>query len=300
MRPLDCVVIGAGPAGLTAAIYLARFRRNVIVIDSGLSRARLIPRSHNYPGFPEGINGVKLLSRLREQALSYGAQLEVGSVTSVQKTGDFFQIKYDVGTILAKTVILATGIQDKYLPIDDWEKHVCSGIIRLCPVCDAYDNTGQKVALISKIESAVVHARFLRTYFKEISLYIHPSGELSQEYIAELTETRIDISHTKFESISVTYNKPRIHVCKDRSFEYDIVYVMLGEAKDSAIARQMGALFNDEGRLVVDQHQASTVEGFYAIGDVVSSLHQVSVAVGQAAIAATQIHNRLNINFFDE
>jgi thioredoxin reductase (NADPH) len=79
-RTLDCLVIGAGPAGLTAATYLARFKRRIAVVDSGHSRASYIPRSHNYPGFPDGINGEELLARLRQQAGRYGARVTTGLV----------------------------------------------------------------------------------------------------------------------------------------------------------------------------------------------------------------------------
>ena len=82
---LDCIVVGGGPAGLTAALYLARFRRSVLVLDNDASRASLIPRSHNYPGFPDGITGPELLARLREQAQRYGAMLGETTVESIER-----------------------------------------------------------------------------------------------------------------------------------------------------------------------------------------------------------------------
>jgi len=85
---MDCIVIGGGPAGLTAAIYLARYRRQVAVIDSGESRARLIPKTHNYPGFADGITGQRLLELLRAQAENYGVTLVEGRVERLQKVGD--------------------------------------------------------------------------------------------------------------------------------------------------------------------------------------------------------------------
>src|SRR4051794_16279779 len=101
---LDCLVIGGGPAGLTAAIYLGRYRRRVLVVDAGRSRAALIPESHNYPGFA-GIAGPELLGRLREQALAYGAVIKSGEVTSMRAAaGDAFVAALDDGSVAARCV----------------------------------------------------------------------------------------------------------------------------------------------------------------------------------------------------
>lgn len=297
MSPLDCLIIGAGPAGLTAAIYLARFRRNVLVIDSGSSRARLIPRSYNYPGFPEGINGNIFLERLQRQAESCGVQLTTGHVTALRKIANLFQINTNEGIFFARTVILATGIKDRRLPMDDWDGNVSKGIIRLCPICDAYDNADQNIAVISTLECAVAHAQFLRTYFRNVSLYLHPPRDFSASALAELADAQIKIPQGGFEFISVQNEKPQVRCSDGSHHEYDSVYVMLGEAASVGLIRAVGASFSHEGKLLIDEHHSSTVMGLYAIGDVVSSLHQVSVAIGQAAIAATHIHNALDRNF---
>src|SRR5579884_1118294 len=108
---LDCVIIGGGPAGLTAAIYLARYRRRVTVIDAGESRAALIPESHNYPGF-QGINGRALLALLREQAQRYGTDLRRGGVTELVPERDGFLARSTGGDVKARTALLATGLID--------------------------------------------------------------------------------------------------------------------------------------------------------------------------------------------
>src|SRR5689334_18362271 len=102
MPTLDALIIGAGPAGLTAAIYLARFRRSVALVDGGQSRARYIPRTRNYPGFPDGISGEELLERLRQQAARYGANVTPGLVTSLVREGDAFVAETGDATIRAR------------------------------------------------------------------------------------------------------------------------------------------------------------------------------------------------------
>src|ERR1700730_4951062 len=109
---LDCVVVGGGPAGLTAAIYLARFRLRFVVIDAGDSRAALIPKSHNHAGFPDGIAGPELLARMASQAKKYGAAIEQGTVTAIAREGDAFAAAVDGETLRARTVIFAAGVVD--------------------------------------------------------------------------------------------------------------------------------------------------------------------------------------------
>jgi thioredoxin reductase (NADPH) len=111
----DAIVVGAGPAGLTAAIYLGRFRRRCLILEDGESRARWIPTSHNIPGFAAGIGGRKFLSSLKEQALKYGAQLRRASVTDITVDEDLFSLRTEQGSHRSRFVLLATGVKD-HLP----------------------------------------------------------------------------------------------------------------------------------------------------------------------------------------
>ncbi len=108
--PLDCLIVGAGPAGLTAAIYLARFHLAVRVIDAGHSRAALIPKTRNHAGFPEGISGPNLLRRMNQQARIYGAQIHEGEVTAITHGDGVFQVAASSGDVTARSILLATGV----------------------------------------------------------------------------------------------------------------------------------------------------------------------------------------------
>src|SRR4051812_18345000 len=138
----DCLIVGGGPAGLTAAIYLARYRRKVLVVDEEASRAALIPESHNYPGF-KGIAGPELLARLRDQALLYGAPLERGRVSSLhrQPKGGFVA-SWSGGEICARTVMVATGLVDETENIEGINApEIQDGRVRFCPICDGFEAT---------------------------------------------------------------------------------------------------------------------------------------------------------------
>src|SRR4051794_18613071 len=135
---VDVLVVGGGPAGLTTAIYLARFRRKVVVVDAGKPRAGLIPLSHNCPGFPDGIAGADLLARLREQAQRYGAVIYQGQVDEVVGRAEMFTAATSLGKLQVSKVVLASGLTDIAPDIPMLREAVAAGRLRLCPVCDGY------------------------------------------------------------------------------------------------------------------------------------------------------------------
>ncbi|MGZ5153573.1 MAG: NAD(P)/FAD-dependent oxidoreductase, partial [Burkholderiales bacterium] len=169
---LDCLIVGGGPAGLTGAVYLGRFRRSVRVIDGGASRASLIPTSHNYPGFPDGISGRELLLRLREQARRYGATLTAGNVDDVQRMPDgMFRAQVGDEFIGARTILLATGAMDVEPSLPNIKDAIRSGLIRHCPICDGYEVIDKQVAIIGRGVKGMNEARFLRHYTDKLTLF---------------------------------------------------------------------------------------------------------------------------------
>jgi thioredoxin reductase (NADPH) len=133
---LDALVIGGGPAGLTAAIYLGRFRRRFVVADTGESRLGLIPVTHNHPGFPGGVEGRALLSRMKIQAEQYGAVVLAQSVSAIRRDGDVFVAVAGDQTFRARYVILAAGVEDRPAT-PDFAGAIQKALIRICPICDA-------------------------------------------------------------------------------------------------------------------------------------------------------------------
>ena len=296
MHSVDCLIIGGGPAGLTVAIYLARFHRKVLVVDAGSSRASLIPVSHNYPGFPDGISGSELLERLRAQVTHYGAAIISGEATALEKCNNVFKITINRKSFFAQKVLLATGISDHHPLIENWRDGVLKGRIRLCPICDAYDVTDKKIALISSMDCSLDHARFIRHYSGDVTLFCLPAAiELSHAARLDLQNLGVSVVDEEVRAIaSEGEERVKIEVHSGKTFFFDTVYIMLGEATSKHLATNLGARCGSMGRLEIDEHQCTTVDGLYAAGDIVSSLHQVSVAIGQAAIAATGIHNSLH------
>lgn len=288
----DVVVIGGGPAGLTAATYLGRFLRSVVVLDAGDSRARYIPASHNCPGFPHGIAGDALLDRLREQAEESGAELVRARAEGLEYSADGFVVEAGGRSWQAAKVILATGLADR-LPDVPWaEEAIACGALRLCAVCDAYEARDGRIAILGPAAALGGHARFLRGYTGRLAA-IPTDGDLEAAAEAELRALDVQVLPSGGE-LRFDGKRCRWEVADESAAEvFDTVYPYLGYEGRNALVADWGLEAGEEGELKVDSHQQTGRPGLYAVGDVVSGLNQISVAVGQAAVAATHAHNSL-------
>jgi thioredoxin reductase (NADPH) len=293
----DCLIIGAGPAGLTAATYLARFHRRIAVVDGGKSRARWIPTSHNCPGFPSGVAGDALLDRLRAQAREYGVDIEHGHVARLERSDDGFVATAGDGTSwAASTVILATGIVDRMPAMPGLEEAIARNVVRLCAVCDAYEASDERIAVYAPVDVAIRHALFLRTFSRRVAVVRSEPGEPDMPSAADARAAGVEVLPP---STELRHDgRCCVFTLEDGSVHrFDTVYPVLGGDAQSQLAEGLGARVDDNRELVVDAQQQTSIDGLYAIGDIVSALNQIAVAVGHAAIAATAIHNRLPRNF---
>ncbi len=292
----DCIIIGAGPAGLTAAIYLARYHLSIRLFDCGTSRAAWIPCTHNHAGFPDGIAGKELLSRMREQARNFGAVREEKRVEHLAKTGDCFTVGTDSGTYRARSVLLATGIVNRRpdaLADDIHDEALERGLLRYCPVCDGYEVTDKRIAVIGTGDHGTAEALFLRGYTKDIAL-VSPHGEhdLDEECTGQLDEAGIIRVAGPCGGFAIEGDLLAFDSENER-MAFDSVYPALGSHVRSELAAMAGARTSGEACISVDDHMETSVRGLFAAGDVVVGLDQISHAMGQAGVAATAIRNHL-------
>lgn len=292
---MECVVIGGGPAGLATAVYLARFRRQVTVIDSGASRAAWIPVSHNVVGFPEGVSGPALLDRLRVQATEFGARLVSGEVTDLARHDDGFAVTIAGEVMEVPRVVLATGGLDVEPELPGIRDAVARGLVRYCPICDAYEVAGQKVALIAFGACRVREALLLRAYTDDLTvLTLGQQMTLGAQDRQTLHEAGVAILEMPVDRLHVEGEKIRAwHMQDGTEHRFDTIYSALGTRIRSGLATALGAEADEDGALRVDQHQQTSIPGLYAAGDVVAGLSQISVASGHAAIAATHLNASL-------
>jgi thioredoxin reductase (NADPH) len=295
--PTDCVIIGGGPGGLTAAIYLARFRRKFVLIDAGQSRASWIPRSHNHPGFPDGVGGIELLQRMRDQLAGHGGVVQSGTVTALtcQEDGSFTVSVNGDQPLVTSHVLLATGVVDVEPPLPNVLEAVRRGLVRQCPICDAYEMIDRKLVVIGRGTIGLGESLFLRSYTADITLVtLGQSLDLSDDNLRRMKEAGIRAVEAPLAEITIENDRIARFTLQDgATLAFDAIYSALGSHPRADLAAALGLALHSDRRIITDAHQRTSIDGCYAAGDIVTGLNQLGVAMSQGEIAAVDIHNRL-------
>lgn len=304
---LDCLVIGAGPAGLTAAIYLLRFHRNIRLVGGTDSRALQIPRTRNYPGFPDGVSGQLLLQRMRQQLVEAGAAeagcVSDGEVDALERRegshGGSFIARAGSRRIEARTVLLATGVRDVQPTFAGIEALRRRSLLRQCPICDAHEFTGRRLIVVGRGDHGAREALFLRHFSDKVVLVDAradaPAGATMRAALAG-ADVQYHGAVPELAQLAELAGQCRVRLLlgDGQRIEGDVVYAALGSLPRCELVRPLGAELDRLGNVVTDAHGLTSVPGLYAAGDVVSALDQIAVAVGHGAVAATAIHNALS------
>jgi len=294
----ECAVIGAGPGGLVSALYLKRFRRRVIIINAGVPRAEWIPKTHNLLGYADGISGRALLQRIRRQVKDLRVPMESGTAR-VTRARDGFRLSIDGRELTAKKVILATGIEDLEPPLVNIARLRLDGYLRYCPVCDAFEYRGKKLCAFVRNAEGIERATFLLHYTNFLTVVVSPDPQgfvLTQSRITRLRKLGVRLIEGDVSEIEPTRSRNGIWI---RAGETSPIfahagYVELGvRVRDEAIRGLHGVRRAESGHLCPTSEQRLKIPGLFAVGDCVNRLGQISVAAGQAAIAATAVHNDL-------
>lgn len=297
---VDCAVVGGGIGGLTAAIFLARFRRSVAVLDGGDSRARWIPRSRNHPAFPDGVAGDELLSRLRGQLERHGVAPLVDPVAGLARDADaagagFVLTRASGARTRARLLILATGVSDVEPPIADAFDAVKHGLVRHCPICDAYETIDKRLAVLGRGDHCLGEALFLRTYTPHVVALTNGAPLRAAEGRARMDAAAIRLVEAPIAGLVRAEGGEALDVrlADGETIRVDALYSAMGVRPHSGLAAALGADLAEDGRIRTDDHQRTAVDGVWAVGDVVTGLNQLGVAMAQGEIAATDVHNRL-------
>ena len=292
----DVVVIGAGPAGLTAALYLARYRRKVLVLHDGKSRALRIPLTHNAPGFPEGVRGPDLIARMSRHAVQYGAAIQEAEVAAIKAVAGGFNLHLaDGSTLVSRAVILATGVDLNQVDLPEavHEAAIRAGVLRYCPVCDGYEHIGKRIGVIGCDTNGAAEALFLRGYSQNLTLMPLNRPELSSAEARDVADAGIRLETGALLALQPGVDDITVRLDTGASLTFDVIYPALGCRPRSILAEQLGLDLTEAGCVTSDSVFVSRVEGVFAAGDLVEGLDQISVAMGHGAVAATRAHNWL-------
>lgn len=292
----DSVIVGAGPAGLTAALYMARYLRLPVVLHDEASRAARIAETYNVPGFPDGITGPDLLARMRDQAERYGARLIPARVRDIQRADGQFLLTDGIAQWRARSVILATGIVLHQVPMPQeiHEAAIRAGVLRYCPICDGYEYRGKRIVVVGCDAHGAAEALFLRRFSDQITLVPRRSDDLDDAVRARLAAAGITVMPWRIASYAPASDGMTIYLDgSDEAHRFDLMVPGLGVTPRSELAAALGVPVNAQGCITAAALDDSTVPGVWAAGDVLEGLDQVSAAIGHGAIAATRAHNWL-------
>lgn len=289
----DVAIIGAGPAGLTAAIYSARYGLKTVVFEdpTRVSQLAIVPFIENYPGY-EG-TGFDLISKMKDQAIKFGAEHRLERVEDIRKDGELFIIKTDSGEYKAKAVIIATGGKHRELGIEGEKVFVGRGV-SYCAVCDGFFFKGKKVAVIGGGNTALVDAIYLKDLGCDV-IVVHRRNKFRADEALQkqFFDKNIPVIwNSVVEKIEGKSKVERV-IIKDvktgevKSIDVDGVFIAIGIQPQTEITLKLGVELDTYGYIKVDKRQATNVEGVFAAGDCCDNpLKQVVTACGDGAVAA--------------
>lgn len=298
----DIIIVGGGPAGLTAAIYAGRSKLDSIVLEKFVPGGEITTSEwvENYPGFPEGISGIDLAERFKKQAIRFGSHIFIADVKKIAKENNIFLLQTEHGILKARTVIYAAGATPVKLQTPDEEKYRGKGV-SYCATCDAAFFKDKKVAVIGGGDTAAHEAIYLTKFANKVIL-IHRRKELRAnkaiqdevfnnpkiETMLEFIPIKI-IGERKVEGLEIENV-----ISKERKIiDINGIFVAIGTIPNTEIVRNLVEL-DEKGYVIVNARMESSLEGFYAAGDVRNTpLKQVITACGDGAIAAFQAEQYL-------
>jgi thioredoxin reductase (NADPH) len=291
------IIIGAGPAGLSAAVYLTRAKRELLVIHSGKSMARWEPKVENYLGFPAGISGTKLLERARRQARRFGAEFLNDVIVTAHFQGKRFALKGQRRFYSCEKLLLATGVF--HVPPDFQGFSSCIGhSIFFCKDCDGFRVQGKRVAVYGWNNETVRYAVAMLTYACDVCVLTDGrTPTWDEKHRRALATYKIPVFTSKVAGVERKGTRLRAIELRDgKERVIDALFTTRGDIIWNDLGKQLGARLDEVGQIVTDLDMRTSVEGLYAAGCVTPANCQMIIAAGQGATAAQAI----NRDLFDE
>lgn len=285
----NIVIIGAGPAGISAALYAARGNMNPLVINNGIGALEKAEKIENYYGLEQPLSGKELYERGIAQTKALGVRILDAEVLGISGF-DTFTVKTTAGDFDTVSVILATGGKRSAPKIPGLKEFEGRGV-SYCAVCDAFFYRGKEVAVVGNGDFALHEAEELRNVTQDVTIYTDgKEPEFSREHPIAVNTMKIQaiegddkVSGLLMQSDTAAQDA---EAPENSFYPADGVFVALGTAGSTEIARQMGAEISDKGNIKTDEEMATTIPGLFAAGDCTGGLLQVSKAVYEGSMAA--------------
>jgi thioredoxin reductase len=290
----DCIVVGGGPAGLTCAIFLGRYRRRVAVVDAGEPRNKASHGIHGFLGH-HSIKADELLRRGREEAEAVGVEIRRGKATAARKSDDVFEVVVEGGeTLRGRRLVLAYGVRDEMPDLPDLERFYGSSIFH-CPDCDGYEVSDRCVGVVSSGKKAAALALKLLLWTSDITIFTNGEPwDVDEENAAKLEAQGIRVVTGKITALSGEGPQLRAVEAEGATTALDAIFFAIGVSRSSDLAEQLGCeVFEDLPNIRVDEYKETTVEGVWAVGDLVPGTQLVITSAADGAIAAVAVNKTL-------
>lgn len=301
----DLVIVGAGPSALSAAIYTTREDIDTVLYEKATigGLAAITDIVDNYPGFPDGVEGITLAGHLEKQAERFGAHIEFGEASSIRMDGRHKIITIDGQEVKAKAVLIATGSDYKKIGVPG-EKEFYGRGVHYCATCDGAFYRDRKLAVVGGGNSALQEALFLTRYSSHIDLLVRSTVKASdvlqhelQKYVDEGKVT-IHLNTTTEEIVATDGRVSSVKIVENgvkTELAIDGVFVFVGLEPNTAFLKDSGVELDARGLIKTDKHLETSLEGVFASGDVRSgATMQIASAVGEGAAAALSIREYLD------
>ncbi|MGB4758766.1 MAG: FAD-dependent oxidoreductase [Candidatus Saccharimonadales bacterium] len=297
----EVVIIGAGPAALSAAIYTTREDIETVLFERAVigGLAAITDKIDNYPGFPEGVEGLKLANDLQAQAERFGAKIELGEVLAVHDEGEYKRLETTEGDIYAKAVLIATGSDYKKIGVPGEAEYYGRGV-HYCATCDGAFYRDKRLVVVGGGNSAAQEALFLTRFATHIDLLVRSKLRASDVLIKELEQNdkiTIHLATTTDEIVATDGKVTSVTGTKDgekTSFETDGVFIFVGLLPNSQFLSTSAIEIDEVGFVKTDEDLHTNMRGVFAAGDIRSgATMQVASAVGEGATAALKIREYL-------
>lgn len=293
-RIRDVIIVGAGPAGLSAAIYLSRALRDVSVFHHGRPMVAWEPHLQNYLGFPNGIDGKELVARGRTQAERFGAEFVQAEIAEVRRAGELYEVRNHEGAWRARRVLIATGTYHR--PPDIPGVDACLGrSLFFCKDCDGWRVRGKRIVVIGRNDDAVEYALGMMAYSPKVM--IATNGEVAlwdDAHAGWIAEHQIPVHEGRIEAVEHIESDIQALVFEgDRRVAVDVAFTTRGDIYHNHLALSVGCAVDHEGQVEVDPDGRTSVPGVFAAGCLTPANCQVVVAAGQGAVAAQAINREL-------
>jgi thioredoxin reductase len=296
---LDCIVIGAGPAGLNAALVLGRARRRVLVLDNGAPRNYATHEMHGVLGH-DGLDPAHLRARGRTELARYGVEVRTADVEDAEVLDTAFGIRWRGGAAIARTVILATGMLDVVPDIPGFAD-VWGTSAHTCPYCDGFEHRDERLAVLAAGARGEHLALLLRQWSDDVVLLSNGPHDLTAEGLRRI-EARgvriIEMPVTRLDSVDGRLR--RVHLEGGNALDRDALFFYVGWQLRTELACSLGCKLRDDGSIAVDANQATTIDGVYAAGNSSDPRALVPTAAGSRVAAAVAINARLSVEDADQ